>query len=311
MHPHPTNQHRATRYGSWRDKADVTTFYFSRFPTWVNEKDLWQTFQRWGKVWEVFIPKYKNREGQRFGFVRYKDVHDVERLERKLDNNIFFGRTKMFVNQPKFQRSKEASQKQKTNVGNDNLRVEVRGSQGGSKVIANGGRIRSHAEVVKHLSPGKTKQCHQKPESSHLPHDVQRSMVLETSKLQSDWIRNAWVDTEVTPCYWGDDWVILHNLQDSKATQLIQEERTKGSSPFLDLQKWSQDIRPTYRLTWVILWGLPPLVWEQESMGKVLAEVGELVEVDEMDPRQDAEAAGDTDGNNGNRRWSSTRPSRG
>jgi len=92
-----------------------------------------------------------------------------------------------------------------------------------------------------------------------------------------------WVlDTEVTPCYWGDDWVILHNMQDSKATQLIQEERTKGSSPFLDLQKWSQDIRPTYRLTWVILWGLPPLVWEQESMGKVLAEVGELVQVDDM-----------------------------
>lgn len=182
-HPHPINQHRATIKGSWRDKADVTTFYFSRFPTWVNEKDLWQTFQRWGKVWEVFIPKYKNREGQRFGFVRYKDVHDVERLERKLDNNIFFGRTKMFVNQPKFQRSKEASQKQKTNAGNGNLRVEGRGSQGGSKVIASGGRVRSYAEVVKQLSPGKTKQCHQKPESFHPTHDVQRPVVLESSKL--------------------------------------------------------------------------------------------------------------------------------
>ena len=31
-HPHPINQHRATIKGSWRDKADVTTFYFSRFP---------------------------------------------------------------------------------------------------------------------------------------------------------------------------------------------------------------------------------------------------------------------------------------
>jgi len=90
------------------------------------------------------------------------------------------------------------------------------------------------------------------------------------------------IDTDVTPCYWGDDWVILHNLQDSKATQIIHEERTNGSTPLLDLQKWSQDISPTHRLAWVLLWGLPPTVWEPESMGKVVADIGDLVEVDEM-----------------------------
>ena len=46
----PTNQHLANRTVTWWNKADITTFYFSRFPSWVNEKDLWQTFQRWGKV---------------------------------------------------------------------------------------------------------------------------------------------------------------------------------------------------------------------------------------------------------------------
>ena len=66
---------------TWRDKHDVTTFYFSRFPEGVKEDDLWKLFQKWGKVWEVFIPKYKNKEGHRFGFVRFKEVQDERSLE--------------------------------------------------------------------------------------------------------------------------------------------------------------------------------------------------------------------------------------
>ena len=83
---------------TWRNKEDVTTFYFSRFPEGIKEKDLWQIFQKWGKVWEVFIPKSKNKKGHRFGFVKFKEVVDEQRLKRQLDNNIFIGGMKMFVN---------------------------------------------------------------------------------------------------------------------------------------------------------------------------------------------------------------------
>ena len=59
-----SNNHQwQDRRGTWRNKADVTSFYFSRFPDGINENDLWQTFQRWGTVWEVFIPKAKNKVG--------------------------------------------------------------------------------------------------------------------------------------------------------------------------------------------------------------------------------------------------------
>ena len=157
----PKNQHLPNRTVTWRNKADITTFYFSRFPSWVNEKDLWQKFQRWGKVREVFIPKYKNREGQRFVFVRYKDVEDAVGLERKLDNNIFFGGRKMFVNQPKFERSTTAIRKQNGNSTprNVNLQGEDRRRQGGLKMNDNGGKFRSYAEVVKAASPGTSALC--------------------------------------------------------------------------------------------------------------------------------------------------------
>ncbi|KAH1198267.1 Sterol 3-beta-glucosyltransferase UGT80A2 [Glycine max] len=118
--PRPKNNQRIDRTVTWRDKAGVTTFYFCRFPTWVKEKDLWQIFHRWGKVWEVFIPKNKNKEGHRYGFVRFKEVEDETWLERQLDNNIFFGKTKMFVNRPKFERGKIVRRNQKDNSTPDN-----------------------------------------------------------------------------------------------------------------------------------------------------------------------------------------------
>ena len=35
---------------TWRNKVDVTTVYFSRFPEGIMEQDLWRIFQKWGKV---------------------------------------------------------------------------------------------------------------------------------------------------------------------------------------------------------------------------------------------------------------------
>ena len=51
-------KHRAL---SWKNNKDITSFYFSHFPDSVNETYLWNLFQEWGKVWEVFIPQSKNK----------------------------------------------------------------------------------------------------------------------------------------------------------------------------------------------------------------------------------------------------------
>ena len=88
------------------------------------------------------------------------------------------------------------------------------------------------------------------------------------------------IDDEVNPCYWVDDWIFLPYLDDSKAARLIDEEKQKGSTPIMELQKWTSKIRPNHRLTWVLLWGLLSTVWEPEYMEKVLTDIGELVEVD-------------------------------
>ena len=141
--PENTSHQRKERKVTWRDKAGVTTFYFSRFPEGMMEKDMWRIFQKWGKVWEVFIPRTKNKLGHRFGFVRFKEVVDVQRLERQLDNNIFLGGVKLLVNRPKFDRGKVVGIREKgfSSYGD--------GDKGAQKENKASDKPRSYAEVVK------------------------------------------------------------------------------------------------------------------------------------------------------------------
>lgn len=48
-------------------QGELTTF-FSYFLETHGEEEMWQFFHRWGKVWEIYIPKRRNISGQRFGF---------------------------------------------------------------------------------------------------------------------------------------------------------------------------------------------------------------------------------------------------
>lgn len=38
------------RGNTWTNKADVSTFYFSKFPMTFSEVDMWKVFQKYGKV---------------------------------------------------------------------------------------------------------------------------------------------------------------------------------------------------------------------------------------------------------------------
>ena len=49
---------------------------------------MWYHFKQMGDVREIFIPKQRNKEGRRYGFVRYKGVSNASYMEKKLDNII-------------------------------------------------------------------------------------------------------------------------------------------------------------------------------------------------------------------------------
>jgi hypothetical protein len=90
---------------------EATSFFFTNFPEDVKEVDLWGRFARFGRVGEVYIPKKLDKQGRRFGFVKYRNVGDAERFLSTI-SDIWFGTYKLRINRAKFSRDEDPKGKQ-------------------------------------------------------------------------------------------------------------------------------------------------------------------------------------------------------
>lgn len=85
----------------------------------------------------------------------------------------------------------------------------------------------------------------------------------------------------ISPKYLGDDMVLLLGLIDARAEQMAKEETMNGSSLFHSLEKWNSRMRIGYRLIWVQCLGILLLAWDMVQIQKIVAAIGEMVEVDD------------------------------
>ncbi|GLU02748.1 hypothetical protein SLE2022_199860 [Rubroshorea leprosula] len=116
---------------NWGLYKQATTFFFTNVPDDWSYEGMWSTFLKFGRVYDIYSPNRRSRNGSRFGFVRYLGVTDKKELERKLDQ-IRVGDQKLWVNMPKYDAEKQV----------DGVK---RKSFGMTKVD----QKRSYAEVVK------------------------------------------------------------------------------------------------------------------------------------------------------------------
>ncbi|GLT31400.1 hypothetical protein SLA2020_061410 [Shorea laevis] len=76
--------------------GQIKTFFVYNFPEICEEKDLWYSFQRYGKVLDVYLPKKGDKWGKRYGFLRLLRVQNENQMVRRL-NDIWFGSYKLRV----------------------------------------------------------------------------------------------------------------------------------------------------------------------------------------------------------------------
>ncbi|KAL5187213.1 hypothetical protein HKD37_05G012931 [Glycine soja] len=257
---------------NWRDHKDVKSFYFTRFPDDTAEEDLWQHFKKAGDVREIFIYKKRNRNGRKYGFVRFKGVEDKRQLERKLDN-IIFGGLKMYVNLPKFGRVRDGKSQQGVegrsyiNQGEEENRdAYLRMKQGVSMDMKRG----SYADVVRrnNLRAEQGYSVNKEGNTGNRFDSIEDDILWE-------------FDDNISPKYIGDDMILLLGLTDDKARQLMDDENEGGATMFHTLDKWHPGMRPGHRLTWVHCWSIPLIAWDMQQMKKVVAGIGDLVAVDD------------------------------
>ncbi|GKV41862.1 hypothetical protein SLEP1_g49342 [Rubroshorea leprosula] len=170
-------QYRSRQKGDsydWGLYKQATAYFFTNFPEDWSYEEMWRTFKNYGRVYAIYSPNRKNRNGKRFGFVRFLDVKDMRELERNLDQ-IWIGGRKLWVNLPRYEEGKME------NVGGRFRKIA-------EPTIQN----RSYAEVVKgqpmknQKEEGRTQGRKQEEKRS------ERNINRECSKQRNEEARTIW-----------------------------------------------------------------------------------------------------------------------
>jgi len=265
------------------NKEEITTYFFSHFPINYGKNDTWRVFQRWGRVSEVFIPRRLDKWGHRYGFVRFYDVKEIQKLQHDLDS-IYIGSTKLHVNIPRYARK------------DVNLRLQQTKSSVANKAV----KIRSEwREVKKHLTyaqatKGSGNEVTQKNKQV-------KGISFEAKEVDVKWLEGSYIG-RVSNCarvdliseevesssqgrlkakYLGDNTLLLQGSSGEEVVKLIEENKEWWETNFDLITPWNSTQAMHNKLVWVRCRGLPLNLWSEECFKKIVAPIGSLVSIDE------------------------------
>ncbi|GAU46193.1 hypothetical protein TSUD_93800 [Trifolium subterraneum] len=97
---------RRARQGGFVHRLDneTTSFFVTNFPDDVTTADLWSRFARFARVGEVYIPNNLDKQGRRFGFLKFRVVINATELQRRI-SNIWVRSLKLRINLSKFRKN--------------------------------------------------------------------------------------------------------------------------------------------------------------------------------------------------------------
>lgn len=87
---------------SAHDRIGINFFFTNFTEEWTRES-MWKYFLRFGTVIDIFIPSKRSKWGKMFGFMKFKDVSDVEILLNKI-RSVAVGADWLFIQEAKFRR---------------------------------------------------------------------------------------------------------------------------------------------------------------------------------------------------------------
>ncbi|GKV47542.1 hypothetical protein SLEP1_g54439 [Rubroshorea leprosula] len=139
----------------WGLYKQATPYFFTNFPEYWTYADMWRTFLQFGRVYDIYSPNRRSRNGSRFGFVRFLEVKDRRELEQQLDQ-IWVNDMKLWVNRPRYDDEKNKS-KEKRISGEGSKQEQVHNQDEAMERNNSGGRVsqnqnRMHTvEMVRNL----------------------------------------------------------------------------------------------------------------------------------------------------------------
>ncbi|GJS57180.1 nucleotide-binding alpha-beta plait domain-containing protein [Tanacetum coccineum] len=274
--------------GTYRSKEDDTTkistsIFVTNFPESFNAKDLFHACKVYGHVVDSYIPTKRTKAGKRFGFVRFINVFNVERLVNNLDT-VWVGSFKLHTNVARFQRPplngnpplgrREAN---KTNVSTKSPPVVAGGYSSSNK---------SFASVLKHNAmPTDTTSNVVLDDDCINTSDLSLSLfgrVKEVDVLSN--ITNIIGDEgfgNVSIHYLGELWLMISFSNPDSRDEFLKH--TGIASWFSTLHHASSDFSLKGRLAWVEVEGVPFKFWTKNTFKRIASKWGHLLAHEDSD----------------------------
>ncbi|GKB42351.1 RNA-directed DNA polymerase, eukaryota, reverse transcriptase zinc-binding domain protein [Tanacetum coccineum] len=275
--------------GSYRSKEDdvsriSTSIYIMNFPESFSAKELFQSCKQYGHVVDTLIPSKRSKAGKRFGFVRFINVFNEERLVNNLCT-IWVGRFKFHANIARFQRApmNDKNSHVKKDAGINRSRSNVSKKDEGVNVAG-----KSYVHVVKGNSQSGTMESDSAP-AIVLDDDCLHSKDLSNSvfgrvkefaalsNLKTALTNEGFANFKIQ--YMGELWVLLEF--DSANSKRLFHDNIGIGSWFSQLKEASLNFNTDGRIVWVEIEGVPFKLWSGNTFKRIVAKWGELLDVDD------------------------------
>ncbi|GJR30324.1 nucleotide-binding alpha-beta plait domain-containing protein [Tanacetum coccineum] len=277
--------------GSYRSKEDdvskiSTSIFITNFPDSFSAKELFTTCKQYGHVVDAYIPNKRSKAGKRFGFVRFINVFNEERLVNNLCT-IWVGRMKFHANSVRFHRKplNKNNHQVNNNVGAKSSSTHVY-----QKDMGRSGEGNSYVHVVKGINSSVAAES-----------DLTSAMVLDDECLNSSDLSNSLMGRvkefaslsnlkmvlnnegfdNIKIQYMGELWVLLEFA--SEASKKMFHANVGVGSWFSQLIQASMEFIIEGRIVWVKIEGIPFKLWSDNTFKRIASKWGELLHIDDQD----------------------------
>ncbi|KAM0025680.1 putative RNA recognition motif domain, nucleotide-binding alpha-beta plait domain superfamily [Helianthus debilis subsp. tardiflorus] len=269
-----------------RPLVKETTFFIGNLPADCTSHLLWEIFIGFGTMSDAYVPRKRDKKGNRFGFIRFKDVRDAQYMAAEL-GTVRIDQKKVFVKPAKFAKEKEGEQRHypvnKPMANNSHYRMNEENGVNNRKTLhANDGR--SYAEVITGIK------------SAAVPEN-QANITMVESEASKRWrvsslvaeLRNPF-DLKhhqqllkedglfgFTTKYLGGLRLLLTFEKQSDAMNFLDNQRDNWEKWFKDLFFWDGRHLPFQRLAKLQIRGVPLQFWGPNIFDQIGNLIGSVV----------------------------------
>jgi hypothetical protein len=264
-----------------RMNKETTSFFVTNFPEEAEVMELWTIFAKFGRVGEVYVPKKRDKRGNRFGFVKFKEVTNIEALSSRLED-VWLGTYKLRVNLSLFDRNKvkPSTSHQKSSDAKERNGGASSSGVGGAKVWGE----KTFKSVVTNDKSAVQTPTTEVEVVGEVMEVLEGSYVgrlkkgVEVRALQMKlWLAGMHAVRAVAM---GSGMVLLFRDSGDEVGEPVRNLDWWGGL-LTEIKTWSPNLVCNTREIWVNLFGVPLHAWGISTFSKLVNNCGSFVEVDE------------------------------